>query len=576
MFVGGGAIVLATRGMQKAGERLREIGKERLRQWGPWVLVALTLVVLLPGNNALPLMDRDEPRYAQASREMAERGEWIVPYFNDQYRLRKPILIYWLMRIAYAGLGINEFAARLPTVICAVLTIWLTFRIGARWYSATAGFTAGLGLLTCIQMLLNGRSAITDMPMVLCVLAAHYALFELLHSDSDRACNHLFWLLYGAMGVGFLAKGPVAVALPLLTLLLYRFAFWRQPVPWRRLRPAWGLLLTLTIIGLWGIPALVRTQGEFLQVGIGEHVIKRGVTSFEGHGMLAPYYYVVTALFSLYPWIGCAGAAINAVRYRWTASNAFLVAWVVGTYVLFTCYLTKLPHYVLPAFPALMLMLGQATQPGLKTGRWATIWFWTVQAVALTLATALLITAGLWNTDGLIAGLRGVWLGGAGILASLATLAVLWRRGRLGWCGLAVAGLALSTAVLGQSVRRVSPSLRICELAAPMPANTRFASWRHGEPSMIFYTNRRWTELADEAAVTAFLAERGPLFLVYHNGEVRLDDLAKKLLGRPPRAAVSAPASQPADTQWIDIEGVNSARGSWVSLRVYYRTNETP
>jgi len=133
------------------------LGAPQLQRFGPWLLVALTFLLLLPGNNVLPLIDTDEPRFAQATREMIERQDWVVPYFNGNYRFDKPILIYWLMRPCYALFGVNEFSARLPSVVTAALLVWLTCFIGTRWFNAVVGFTAGFSLLTCVQLLLHGR-----------------------------------------------------------------------------------------------------------------------------------------------------------------------------------------------------------------------------------------------------------------------------------------------------------------------------------------------------------------------------------------------------------------------------------
>jgi 4-amino-4-deoxy-L-arabinose transferase-like glycosyltransferase len=573
--------------MQRAAEQLERIGGDRLRRWGPWVLALLALVLYLPGNNVLPLLDRDEPRFAQASREMIERDEWIVPYFNGQYRFDKPILIYWLMRGAYAVFGVNEFAARLPSALCAAALVALLCHIGTRWFSPVVGVVAGFGLLTCVQMLLHARSAVADMPMVLAVLVAHWALWELIAVEQPRLATlraaspttdfvgrearwvsrRWFWLFWVSLGVGFLAKGPVAILLPGLTLLFYRFASWRQPVPWRRLRPELGIPVMLVIIAAWGIPALVRTHGEFFQVGIGRHVVKRGVASFEGHGSFAPHYYFVTALFSLFPWIAFAGDGLRATRQNWNAKNAFLVSWVAGAYLLFTVYLTKLPHYVLPAFPALFLLLGQASKPV----RWTTVWFWIVASLGLVLAAAALAV-----TLNVAEHWRGLSLALAGILAALVVLVIYWRAGRVRRTWLPLAVVVMSIVTLGLAWRRLAPAVAIQRLAQFLPAETRCGSWRYGEPSLVFYTARRWENLAGPEAVQTFLRAPGPCLVVCQEQETRLEDHWKRWRGQPVKPRDSTAALAALDTtglQQLNLAGLNMARVSWVQLRLYYRTH---
>src|SRR5947207_2465748 len=112
---------------------------------------------------------------------------------------------------------------------------------------------------------------------------------------------------------------------------------WQRAYPQCFARPSWHCSHSIGGgVGFLPWPALVRTHGDFFRVGIYRHVVQRGFESFEGHGAFAPYFYLVTAVFSLFPWIGCAGFGIMAVRRNWNTKNAFLLAWVAGTYLLFT------------------------------------------------------------------------------------------------------------------------------------------------------------------------------------------------------------------------------------------------
>ena len=582
--------------MEPAARQSTHDGPDHLRRFGPAILVALAFLLLLPGNRIIPLIDRDEPRFARATQEMIERGEWAVPYFNSDpamsdearwravfagaasesvgYRFDKPILIYWLMRPCYALLGVNEFSARLPSVICSALLVWLTFQVGARWFSATAGFVAGFGLLTCLQILIHGRLAVADMPMVLCVLAAHYALFELMDEESPGSRRRWFWLLYGALGIGFLAKGPVAVVTPAVTLLAYRFVFWRQPLPWRRLRLAWGIPLVLAIIAAWGIPALVRTHGLFWRIGIGEHIVARGHESFQGHGSWAPYYYLAAGLISLFPWIMFAGDGVQAVRRNWNAKNAFLVSWAAGTYVLFTCYLTKLPHYVLPAFPALLLMLGQAFEPRVTPSRWSTAWFWLANTLLLLVGGAVLAVALGEHFEGAFTGLRWVLFGAAGIVFSLMLLGLLWRAGLRLASVLPLIGLIVNILLLSASLRQITPATQLQSFFQQLPRGTKCGCLDFGEPSLIFYASRSWEMAADAHALAAFLAGPGPRVVVCQERELRLGDYFKRLRGQPAKSSDGSGFLKPLDASGCprrNVQGFNSARGSWVWLRVYYR-----
>ena len=209
----------------------------------------LTLLLLLPATATIPLMDRDEPRFAQATREMHETGQWVIPYFNGEYRFDKPPLTYWWMRLHHALLGETELASRLHSIFATWLTASFVYRLGRFLFSARAGFLAGLGWLTCFQVLVHGRLCVADLPMVFAVVVVMDSCARLLFAESPpRRWGPDFWLLVAGLAIGFLAKGPVAWAVPFLALLLMRWPFARVPVPWRRLQPVAAVIIALAIV----------------------------------------------------------------------------------------------------------------------------------------------------------------------------------------------------------------------------------------------------------------------------------------------------------------------------------------
>ncbi|MFH0909608.1 MAG: glycosyltransferase family 39 protein [bacterium] len=464
-------------------------------KWHPWFLTALTLLLLLPGNNVIPLIDRDEPRFAQATREMMERNDWVIPTFNGEDRFDKPVLTYWLMRGAYAIFGVNEFGARFHSVASAVLLVLAIYFMGRRWFSARAAFWAALGMATCLQMLIHGRSSVADMPMVLFVTLAQWALWELVgragparHGPLSQRALPWILLLYVSLGLGFLAKGPIAIIVPALTLLLYRFAFARQPLPWSRLKLHLGIPLMLLIVGAWGIPALAQTQGRFWQVGIGEHVVERGTKAFNKR-LFLPIYYPLTFFLSLFPWCVFVRTGYRTVRQNGSPLNAFLMSWFVAPYIVFMLYATQLPHYVMPAFPAFFLLLGQAA-PMLEKRR-KLIAAWAVVMI-------LLIPA------------------------------------------------------LGLYLRPRTPAIQFLPLYKEMPARAEFACWKFREPSLVFYSNRRWKILKTAEDAQAFLDRSGPRLLVAPETDTAGLVLSSNIESRT-------------------VSGINVAKSQWVTVRALYR-----
>jgi 4-amino-4-deoxy-L-arabinose transferase-like glycosyltransferase len=411
-------------------------------------ILALSLALFLSGNWILPLLDRDEPRFAEASREMLQRDDWIIPWFNGQYRFDKPPLIYWCQMGCYRLLGENTFAARLPSVLFATATALLLVAWGRRQGAGSGnsqkkdllspalssiggegkpsklaengvqdsrpcagdiGFYAAIILITCLQVLIHARLAVADMPMIFFATAAVWSGWEMV--QPERKHGGWWWMFYLSLAMGFLAKGPIAW-FPIGGLILLK---WRHPADCRFAAKTalLGLMLTLSVVALWAIPALVSTQGQFFKVGIGKHVVSRSFDVMEGHGfggllgwVLSTPLYFVTIFFSFFPWII---KLPGAVRSWWPERDRDLFGWyllvqVALVFGIFSIVRTKLPHYTLPAFPCLSFWLARwlTRREGYET--WAARCATSMSAFALVLTLAgfmaarpFFATAGLWR-----------------------------------------------------------------------------------------------------------------------------------------------------------------------------------
>jgi 4-amino-4-deoxy-L-arabinose transferase-like glycosyltransferase len=344
---------------------------------------------------SLPLIDRDEPRFAEASREMIERSDYVVPYFNNHFRFDKPPVTYWAQVASYKIFGQNDFAARLPSAIAAALTALSIFAWGTRVGTARVGWWSAIIFTLSMQTFLHAKAAVADMWLVLFVTLAHWAGYELLRDrlspSADQTSNikhqtsHWCWVFYLSLAFGFLAKGPIGWT-PLLTVGVTMIFLRERPFA-RQFAFGRGLLLMLSIVAVWGIPALIQTHGQFFVVGIGQHVIGRSLATMEGHGgnslgmylLLLPFYFV-TIFLSFFPWSiklpwlvrklwNEKKAGISRLRqgyggqadpdYNWNKVDYYLVIGIAIIFVIFTLVKTKLPHYTLPAFPLLALLLAR-------------------------------------------------------------------------------------------------------------------------------------------------------------------------------------------------------------------------
>jgi 4-amino-4-deoxy-L-arabinose transferase-like glycosyltransferase len=302
---------------------------------------------------------------------MRERGDFVIPYFNDKYRFDKPALIYWTQIASYSLFGENDFAARFPSAVAAALTAVLLYGWGRRVGGERTGWWAALIFTLCLQVFIHAKAAVADMWLVFFVTAAHWAGYELL-SDSleparPRAGFLKYWRLafYVALGLGFLAKGPLAW-LPLLTVISTKIFLRGNVQLTRRFWFFTGMLGAVAIVCTWGVPALLRTNGEFFKVGIGRHVVERSFNVMEGHGanswntyLAAMPFYFLTVFLSFFPWSIKLPALTKRLWRNRDATDNYLVSGILIVFIIMSLVKTKLPHYTLPAFPLLSLLLAR-------------------------------------------------------------------------------------------------------------------------------------------------------------------------------------------------------------------------
>lgn len=564
--------------------------------FAPACLALAAALFLLPGTASIPLMDRDEPRFAQATWEMMERGDWIIPYFNDEYRFDKPVLSYWWMRLHYNLFGKSELSARLHSVVAAYLTALLIFFLGQRFFSRQSGFLAGLAWLTCAQVLIHGRLCVADMPMLFGVTLSMAALLMLFAPGPEpRRFGPWFWALSAGLIIGFLAKGPVSTLVPVLSLILARFVFHRQPLPWRRLQPLPLTLIFLAGIGLWGIPALMETHGKFWDKGMGEHVVKRGLGAFNGRVTIPVVYYLITGVVSLLPWSAFLPAAFrNEGGWRnWPRVPSLLVGWFVAPFLIFGFYATQLPHYIMPGFPAFFLLLFRS---GAESLRGSPRWFGHVCRGVFIGSLVFLLIAAFLPLEGELRPLKTLLLLGGALFVLTGINCLILRHQRWRLFALASVICAVLIAGLGATLRDLSPMPEIQQAWGKSSNSTgKHYAWEFVEPSLVFYQGKPWKFSRENdknlpakiAALQKIAATmRGTEF---HTGvfllrEWRLDDQFESLFqGKGFR---TAPESDYREVvrQHIDesafnlrtVRGLNVARSSWVELLLCESKPATP
>ena len=409
-------------------------------------LLLLGLALDLPGLRTLPVTDRDEARYAQASKQMVESGDYLRIRFLNEARNKKPAGIYWLQAAAVRVTGVKDaiWPYRLVSVAGALAAVLLVYLLARRLFPAAPCLPAAV--VACSPLLVIVAHAATTDAVLLAVTCAAQGCLASIYLASRRAAVPpvvSFWGaamgFWGALGIGILIKGPVApliAGLTILALCLHdRQAGWL-----RRLHPAWGVPLLLVLVVPWLLAIQHATGGAFLRESLGQDFAGKLQSSQEMHGA-PPGAYLLTASLLFWPFFPLAWRGIGQAwrTRRRDPVSVFLLAWLIPSWLVFELAPTKLPHYVLPLYPALAFLalrwLGDAGQPapafeGRLAMHGARVWrvtCWLADA-GWFIAAALLAVVPL----GVGRLLGWAWMPAAGICGVVAIVAAVmfWRHRR--------------------------------------------------------------------------------------------------------------------------------------------------
>ena len=364
-----------------------------MRPASPWalpLLISLAAALYLVGNGSVSLWDRDEPRYAQTSRQMLEGGDWVVPRFLDTVRTAKPVFIYWCQGTAMRLLGTQGeagvFAARLPSAVAMTLVLVLVALAVRQSFGPAHAFWTVLVLGTSALAVWSAKACTTDAVLLVGITVAQLCLYQLW-------CGRATWPVVIAMAVAIgqagLTKGPVVLGVMAMTLLALA-AFGRVDA-WLALRGGTGpppeepaptlarrasllraglkivvaIAIIVLIVGPW-LYLVARREATFLGTSVRRDVFTRVVTPLEGHSG-PPGYHLALIFATFLPWSPLLPmAVVYGWKHRADRRLRFALAAVLGPWVMFELVSTKLPHYMLPAFPPLALLAADAIVRGLR------------------------------------------------------------------------------------------------------------------------------------------------------------------------------------------------------------------
>ena len=540
-------------------------------------LVLLCLLLWLPGFFTIPAGDRDESRFAQATRQMVDSGDYVRIRLGEVERNKKPAGIHWAQAAtvhALEAVGIPArgqiWAYRLPSLVGALVAVLATCLLGRALVGRRAAFIAAAMLAPCMVLLVETHIAKTDAALLATITIAMGLMGRAYLSPQNFTAGQAgaFWAV---LGIGVLLKGPIAPMVPLLTGITLAAMdrpagspWWKPSAPWLpALRAGWGLPLMVLCAAPWFVAIGIATEGRFFAEAVGGDMLGKVSSGEEAHwgppGMYAAIF-GITAFPSA--WI-----VLRALPGSWAdrmqAPVRFLLAWAVPTWLVFEAVATKLPHYTLPAFPALMLLGARWAMDPLRVAppRWIE-WLSGLALGGVAVGLPLLAGFAVFRVEGRIDPFALAGLAAGGFMA----WALLRMGSRAQWGRAALAGAILAVPVYASVLEGVIPRLQavwlsprlaeqVATVAPGLPARD-FGVVGHHEPSLQFAMGGDIRLLRDGAAAAEFLAGApGRIVAVNDRQEAAF------------RRAVAERGLAVRDLG--TVAGLNYVRGRWVAMSLF-------
>jgi len=573
------------------------------------MVVLLGLALYLPGVRSLPVTDRDEARYAQASRQMVESGDYIRIRFLDEARNKKPIGIYWLQAASVRLTGVKDaiWPYRLVSVFGSLLSLVFMYAL-ARRLKIVSPLLPVVAFATAPLSVIVAHAATTDAMLLAATCGAQFCLgwIYLGSEEGNRTRMRVaalgFWI---ALGIGILVKGPLIFIAPLTAVALCahdRKARWLL-----NLYPWWGIPLMLAIVLPWFIAIQRATQGVFLREALGHDFARKLQTVQESHGACPGSYWLMATFYfwPLFPlaWRGLGQAWRNR---RSSPAIRLLLAWLVPAWLVFEVVPTKLPHYMLPLYPVLAF-LAMSVRPETVTSPaktfWDVVWrvschvidaLWWVVAVFLVVSPPVIV----WLLGG------ASWLATAGC-SVLAFMITVWcffarrdQKNRHVVTGAVVFSLLYVGLLFGSVLPRLGEVWLTRRVAALVATQTHgkpahLVSVGYNEPSLAFAVNTQrdfWQNATNAVAIiqqdsnTLALVQDAPVAPIPANTSLfngLREHLLKTLAARSnhcERAEFLFAVGQAGLSlrELGSVEGINYSRFERVRITLFARADESP
>ncbi|MEM1071965.1 MAG: glycosyltransferase family 39 protein [Planctomycetota bacterium] len=542
-------------------------------------LLLLCLAVYLPGLVSTPPIDRDEARFAQASRQMFEAlalpaevrhtrpitvdpetgdvrggfhaGGWAVPMVQNIPRLNKPPVIYWLQTTSAWALTLGEplddaiWMYRVPSVLGSIIAVFATWRLGRMLFHPSVAWLGAAMLAVSAVVIFDAHQARADQVLLGVTTVSMWLLWKAI---ARGRCSFGPWLLlWLAVGVGVLVKGlsPVVVLLTLVAFCALR-GDWRA---WRSAKPLLGILIVAAVVAPWALAVIRHVGFETYTAILFDETVRRGQQAKEGHAG-PPGYHVSFLIAAFWPGSLFVAAGLwrgfrSAIRFgpsgaRWSGrvtqrhGELFLIAWILPTWLFFEVYSTKLPHYVLPTYPAIALLTARAA---LSARRWVPTLIARANAVLFAIVGLAVAGGATYTlTLDLSSPPSAVLLVTLAVVLVLATLSAGWRawlgdtRRALVASGIAVLSLAWAAhGLVLPAMTGFSPRL-LAEIQTLDDGTRPLGCAGYHEDSLIFLTRGRIQRLPHLEA-SGWLRDHPEGLLLFRVGDRPEDEDPFRVVG---------------------------------------------
>ena len=371
------------------------------------LLLGFAALAFLPGFFQIPPVDRDEARFAQATKQMLETGEYVDIHFQDEVRYKKPVGIYWLQAAAVkAGgvLGVSQarttiWLYRLPSLFGAIGAVLLTYWAALAFVTRRSALLASLMMASSVLLGVEARLAKTDAVLLFTCVIVMGAMARLYLASRRQPDDDTGWglpaLMWTAAGVSVLIKGPLILMFIGLTALALSIADRSGRWIWR-LKPVVGFVWMVLLVLPWVVAIVAKSGDSFFVQALGHDMLDKVTSGQEAHGA-PPGMYLLLFFITFWPGSVLAAPAVPAIwQARREPGARFLLAWLVPSWIVFEIVITKLPHYVLPLYPAIAILIAGILEAGaLAKYRWmirGTVgWFLFPAVISLVAVVAFVI-----------------------------------------------------------------------------------------------------------------------------------------------------------------------------------------